>query len=179
MQLHSTLTRFDGVGTNTLLRILHDYVEQDKGKELILGAFRSPPLVNVKDVKVSPLHVIFDLKRVLVGRDYFRINHFLPPLFSLVQGPTLLGKNIISMPTLKEFLLNCSEQFTIYIWMFTPLAKMNAYLRKTVEEMGIKIEPQRIMGQDLCKINEHFLQFPIKVGHYSVDCLTYDRLIYH
>ncbi len=35
------------------------------------------------------------------------------------------------------------------------------------------------MGQDLCKINKHFLQFPIKASHYSVDCLTYDRLIYH
>jgi hypothetical protein len=128
---------------------------------------------------VSPLHVIFDLKRVLVGRDYFRINHFLPSLFNLAQGPILLGKNIISMLTLKEFLFRCLEQFIVYIWTFAPLAKMNAYLRKIVEKMGIKIEPQRIMGQDLCKINKHFLQFPIKASHYSVDCLTYDRLIYH
>jgi hypothetical protein len=34
---------------------------------------------------------------------------------------------------------------------------MNAYLRKIAEEMGIKINWQRIMGQDLCKINKHFL----------------------
>jgi len=34
---------------------------------------------------------------------------------------------------------------------------MNAYLRKIVEEMGIEINQQRIMGQDLCKINKHFL----------------------
>ncbi len=174
-----TLARFDGVGANTFLRILHEYAKQDKGKELIFGAFRSPPPVNAKDVKVSPLHVIFDLKRVLVGRDYFRINHFLPSLFNLAQGPTLLGKNIISMPTLKKFLLRCLKQFTVYIWTFAPLAKMNAYLRKIVEKMGIKTEPERIMGQDPCKINERFLQFPIKAGHYSVDRLTYDRLIYH
>jgi hypothetical protein len=33
--------------------------------------------------------------------------------------------------------------------MFALLAKMNAYLRKVVEETGIEINPQRIMGQDL------------------------------
>ncbi len=35
------------------------------------------------------------------------------------------------------------------------------------------------MGQDLCKINKHFLQFPIKSGHYCADCLIHDKLIYH
>jgi hypothetical protein len=34
---------------------------------------------------------------------------------------------------------------------------MNAYLKKITEEMGIEIDPQMIMGQDLCKINKHFL----------------------
>jgi hypothetical protein len=55
---------------------------------------------------------------------------------------------------------------------------MHAYLKKIVEEMSIEINLQRIMGQDLCKINKHFLQFPIKSGHYCVDCLTHDKLIY-
>jgi hypothetical protein len=41
------------------------------------------------------------------------------------------------------------------------------------------IDSQRIMGRDLCKINKHFLQFPIKLGHYHVDRLTHDKLIYH
>ncbi len=35
------------------------------------------------------------------------------------------------------------------------------------------------MGRDLCNINKHFLQFPIKPGHYRVDHLTHDKLIYH
>jgi hypothetical protein len=30
--------------------------------------------------------------------------------------------------------------------MFVPLAKMNAYLRKIAEEIGIEIDSQRIMG---------------------------------
>jgi hypothetical protein len=34
---------------------------------------------------------------------------------------------------------------------------MNAYLRKIVEEICIEMDPWRIMGQDLYKINKHFL----------------------
>jgi hypothetical protein len=45
--------------------------------------------------------------------------------------------------------------------------------------MGIEINLQRIMGPDLCKINKHFLQFPIKIGHYRINCLPHDKLIYH
>jgi hypothetical protein len=30
--------------------------------------------------------------------------------------------------------------------MFAPLSKMNAYLKKIVEEMGIEMDSQRIMG---------------------------------
>ncbi len=62
--------------------------------------------------------------------------------------------------------------------MSTPLAKMNAYLRKITKEMGIEIDPQRIMGLDLCKFNKHFMQFPIKASHYRVDYLIHDKLIY-
>jgi hypothetical protein len=56
---------------------------------------------------------------------------------------------------------------------------MHAYLKKIVEDMSIEIDLQRIMGQYLCKINKHFLQFPIKSCHYRVDRLTHDKLIYH
>jgi hypothetical protein len=45
--------------------------------------------------------------------------------------------------------------------------------------MGIEINLQRIMGQNLCKINKHFLQFPIKGGHYRVDRFSHNKLIYH
>ncbi len=45
--------------------------------------------------------------------------------------------------------------------------------------MGIEIDSQRIMCWYLCKINKHFVQFPIKVGHYHVDCLIHNKLIYH
>jgi hypothetical protein len=34
------------------------------------------------------------------------------------------------------------------------------------------INLQRIMGQDLCKINKHFLQFPYKI---DINCVEHDR----
>jgi len=51
--------------------------------------------------------------------------------------------------------------------------------KKKTKETSIEINLQRIMGLDLCKINKHFLQFPIKVGHYRINCLPHDKLIYH
>jgi len=60
-----------------------------------------------------------------------------------------------------------------------PLAKMNAYLRKIIEEIGIDIGSKRILGQDLCKINKHFLQFPYKTNLNCVNHLPHDKLIYH
>ncbi len=60
-----------------------------------------------------------------------------------------------------------------------PLAKTNAYLRKIIEEIGIDIGSQRILGQDLCKINKHFLQFPYKTNLNCVNHLPHDKLIYH
>jgi hypothetical protein len=50
---------------------------------------------------VNILHVIFYLKGVLVGKEYFKINHLLPLAFNLAWGPTLLNKSIIPKPTLK------------------------------------------------------------------------------
>jgi hypothetical protein len=38
--------------------------------------------------------------------------------------------------------------------MFVLLVKMNVYLKK---KKKIEIDPQRIMGWDVCKINKHFL----------------------
>jgi hypothetical protein len=52
-------------------------------------------------------------------------------------------------------------------------------LRKIGEEMNIDIEPQRIIGQNLCKINKHFLEFPFKRDYNCVDHLTRDKTIYH
>jgi hypothetical protein len=51
-------------------------------------------------------------------------------------------------------------------------------LEKKNRKIGIEINLKRIMGWDLCKINKHFLQFAIKLGHYHVDHLTHDILIY-
>jgi hypothetical protein len=74
--------------------------------------------------------MIFDLKRVLVGKDYFKINHFLPLSFNLAWGCTLLSKNVVPRPTLKQFLLKRLKQFTIYIWTSIPVAKNEGLLEK-------------------------------------------------
>ncbi len=58
--------------------------------------------MDAEDVEVNPLDVIFDLKKVLVGKEYFRINHLLPLLFNLVQGPTLRSKSTVPRPILKD-----------------------------------------------------------------------------
>ncbi len=67
-----------------------------RGSKLPLKGFKYPPLINIKDFEVSLLHVIFYLKGVLVGKEYFSINHlsFMPCSIGLL--PTLLNKGIIS-----------------------------------------------------------------------------------
>jgi len=112
---HSTLAKFDGAEDDTLHGKFHESTDEDKCKELMLWGFRSPLPIDTKDIKVSPLHMIFDLKEVFVGKDYFKINDLLLLPFNLVWGCTLLSKSIVPMPVLKEFLLRCSKQFTVYL----------------------------------------------------------------
>jgi len=75
---------FDGARDDILLKVLHEVVKEDKGRKLDFGGFKSPLPIDAKDTKVSPLHVIFNLKGVLVGKEYFKINHLLPSSFNLV-----------------------------------------------------------------------------------------------
>jgi hypothetical protein len=65
------LTRFHGVETNTRPRFFHESAKENKRTKLIFRVFTSPLLVDAEDMEVNPLHVIFDLKKVLVGKDYF------------------------------------------------------------------------------------------------------------
>ncbi len=131
----------DKASDDTFPGFLHETTKKDKGKKLAFGSFRSPPLIDAKNTDMSPLQVIFDLNKVLVRKEYFRINHLLLPLFNLAHGCILLGKSVVPKPTLKEFLLRCLEQFTVYIWTSPPLAKMNAYLKKIAKETSIEIDP--------------------------------------
>ncbi len=50
---------FDGAGDDTFPRILHESIEDDKGKEFVLKSFKFPPPIDTKDAKVNPLHMIF------------------------------------------------------------------------------------------------------------------------
>jgi len=105
-RLQSPLMGFDGARNDKLFKVLHEIVEENKGKKITLRGFKSLP-IDAKDVEVSPLHMIFNLKGVLVGREYFKINHLLLLPFNLARGCTLLGKNIVPRLALKEFLLRC------------------------------------------------------------------------
>jgi hypothetical protein len=75
---------FDGVKDDKIFKDLHETTEKDKGKKLALRDFKSPPPIDAKDVEVNPLHMIFNLKKVLVGKEYFKINHLQPLLFNVI-----------------------------------------------------------------------------------------------
>jgi len=68
---HSPLAKFDGPEDDGVRGVFHETTEENKGKEFALGGFTSPPPMGVEDVEVSLLHMIFDLKGVLVGKEYF------------------------------------------------------------------------------------------------------------
>jgi hypothetical protein len=56
---------------------------------------------------------------------------------------------------------------------------MNVYLKKITKETCIEVKTQRIMGQNLNKINKHFLQSPYKTCLNRINHLIHDKLIYH
>jgi len=80
------------------------------------------------DLEVNPLHIIFDLKGVLVGKESFSINNLLTLLYNIGHHPTILNKKAISKLGLKEFFMRCIKQSIIYIWTSTWLYKMKTYL---------------------------------------------------
>ncbi len=109
-----TPCRVVGAGDDKLFGIFHEVGEEDKGKELVLKGLKSPLPIDVKDVEVSPLHVTSDLKRVFVGKEYFKINHLLLPPFNLAHGHTLLNKSIVSGPAPKELFMWCLDICSIF-----------------------------------------------------------------
>jgi hypothetical protein len=50
---------------------------------------------------------------------------------------------------------------------------------KNKKKTSIEINPQRIIGQNLCKINKHFLRFLFKRYYNHVNCPISDKTIYH
>jgi hypothetical protein len=71
------------VEDDALRGIFHETAKENKGKEFAFGGFGSLLCVDTKHVEVSPLHMIFDLNGVIVGKEYFRINHLLLSSFNL------------------------------------------------------------------------------------------------
>jgi hypothetical protein len=65
---HSPLAGFNGPKDDGVRGVFHETTKEDKGKELVLGGFKSFPPMDIKDAKVNPLHVIFYLKGVFVGK---------------------------------------------------------------------------------------------------------------
>ncbi len=67
---------FNGAKDDAFLGILHGIVEEDKVKELVLGGIKSLLVVDAEDTKVNPLHMIFHLKKVLGGKEYFCVKSY-------------------------------------------------------------------------------------------------------
>jgi hypothetical protein len=99
----------------------------------------------------------FRFKRCPCWEGIFLNIHLLPLLYNMGHLPTSLDKKVISRLGFKEFLMRCWKQFIIYIWMLVRFNKMKNYLKKIAKETCIKIDPQRLIGWDLCKINKHIM----------------------
>jgi hypothetical protein len=71
-------------------------------------------------------------------------------------------------------------QIVYYIHMDFSLALQDEYLLdKNNEKTSIEIDPQRIVGQDLCKFNKHYIQFPYKRDNKCFELPTLNKIIYH
>jgi hypothetical protein len=88
MRPHSTFAEFNGAKDDTFPIVLHEIVKGDKGKKLALRGLRPLPPIDAKDVEVSPLHMIFDLKGSLLGRNILElITSYLHHLTQLEVAP--------------------------------------------------------------------------------------------
>lgn len=67
----------------------------------------------------------------------------------------------------------------MYIWTLAWLYKMNTYLKKIVKKTNIEIDPQRTIGQNMYKINKHYMQFHYKRDNKCFELPTLNKIIYH
>jgi hypothetical protein len=65
----SPLEGFHEVGDEKLPQVFLEFAKEDKGPKFIFEGFKFSPFVDAKDMDMSPLHVIFNLKGVLVEKD--------------------------------------------------------------------------------------------------------------
>jgi hypothetical protein len=65
----SPLEGFHRVGDEKFPQVFLEFAKEDKGPKLIFEGFKFSPFVAAKDMEMSPLHMIFNLKGVLVGKD--------------------------------------------------------------------------------------------------------------
>jgi hypothetical protein len=64
---------FNGAKDDGVHGVIHETIEQDKGKELTREGFKFPLHVVIEDSEVNPLHMIFNLNGVLVGKEYLEL----------------------------------------------------------------------------------------------------------
>jgi hypothetical protein len=86
---------------------------------------------------------------------------------------------VILKPRLTEFLMKCIKQFTIYLWILIQLHKMDMYLMEITKRVKIMIDPQRIIGWDLCKIHKHILQVFNRITFKHNILKIHDKIVYH
>jgi hypothetical protein len=60
-------------------------------------------------------------------------------------------------PGLKDFLTSCLFQFKVYIWSVAPCYNIDKHLDEIKEKENISLDPSKVLGQELCQKNDHFL----------------------
>jgi hypothetical protein len=69
---------------------------------------------------------------------------------------------------LKDFLTSCLTQFEVYIWFITRHYNIDKHLDKIKEKTHITLDLSRVLGQESCQKNDHFLAiFPKKPIFYE------------
>ncbi len=91
----------------------------------------------------------------------------------------VFNKMVILKPRLKEFLMKCIEQFTLYLWILVQFHKMEMYLMKIMKRVKIMINFQRILVEIYENIHKHILQVLNRNTFKDNILKTHDKIVYH
>jgi hypothetical protein len=74
-------------------------------------------------------------------------------------------------PRLKDFLTSCLSQFEVYIWSTARHYNINKYLDKIKEKTQIILDFSKVLRQESCQKNDHFLAIYLEkpIFHENLD----------
>jgi hypothetical protein len=101
---------------------------------------------HLPSLEVSVFHIIFNLNGILIATHFNTARYWRAP-------PCI----VIFEPRLKEFLERCVTQFHVYIWSTTQRHNIYKYLDQIWHQTQIFIDPSKVLDQEFCMQNSHFL----------------------